>query len=197
MKNNKHDILILNSSWVPIQICIWQKGMSHIASGKAKSLDKDFIAYKFVDWLEYSMLPEVIDDGYSMVNTINHKIAIPDIIVLDSYSGLPRSEVKFTRQSIFERDKFICQYCGQQFKREELEKEHVIPRSQGGLSVWTNIVTACGACNDKKAGMTPEQAGMKLIRKPVEPKWIGPFDKIRNKPNIRPAWSHFLDKVGV
>jgi len=132
-----------------------------------------------------------------MVNTVKHKIAVPDIIVLNKYDRLPNREIKYTRQSIFERDRFICQYCGKKFKRNELEVEHVIPRAQGGKSIWSNVVAACNSCNSKKRDRTPEEAGMKLLKKPHEPKWYGPFEKLKNKPHIRPSWKVFMEKVGM
>ena len=47
--------------------------------------------------------------------------------------------------------------------------DHVVPRSQGGTSRWTNCVAACESCNARKADRTPEQAGMTPRRRPVRP----------------------------
>ena len=54
---------------------------------------------------------------------------------------------------------------------EAITVDHVVPRSQGGASSWTNCVAACVRCNALKADRTPEQAGMKLRRRPVRPEW--------------------------
>lgn len=50
--------------------------------------------------------------------------------------------------------------------------DHVLPRSQGGTTVWENVVTACRECNHKKGGRTPEQAGMVLMIKPRQPQYV-------------------------
>lgn len=196
MKKKAYDVLVLNKSWVPINIIDWKDCMKYLCQDAAQALDADFIPYHFKDWIEYSTLPAVIDNGYHMINTITHKIAVPDIIVLNKYNRLPYREVKFTRQSIFERDNFTCQYCGKRFRRDDLQMEHVIPKAQGGKSTWDNVVAACHPCNSFKRDRTPEEAGMTLIKKPHEPRWFGPYDKVKNRPAIRPAWKTLLGKVG-
>ena len=77
----------------------------------------------------------------------------------------------FSRRNIFKRDRFTCQYCGAQPGSEELTLDHVIPRVQGGESRWDNCVLACLACNKRKADRTPQQAGMRLRKEPVQPTW--------------------------
>ena len=47
--------------------------------------------------------------------------------------------------------------------------DHVKPRSKGGLTSWNNIVCSCYKCNSKKSNRTPEEAGMKLRKKPFAP----------------------------
>ena len=197
MKKKPYDTLVLNKIWVPVNIIDYKNCMKYICQDAASSLDADFIPYNFKDWMVHSTLPKVIDDGYYFLNTVSHKIAVPDIIVLHKYDRLPTREVKFTRQSVFERDEYRCQYCGEKFHRDSLEKEHVIPKAQGGQSTWNNIVASCKPCNSKKRDRTPEQAGMKLLRKPREPRWFGPFDRVKNRPDIRPSWKILLGKVGV
>jgi 5-methylcytosine-specific restriction endonuclease McrA len=72
-----------------------------------------------------------------------------------------------TRFEIFNRDKHTCQYCGQQTR--QLTLDHVIPRYRGGQHTWENVVSACVACNRRKAGRTPREANMKLVREPAPP----------------------------
>ena len=75
----------------------------------------------------------------------------------------------------------------------------MIPRSRGGKTTWENIVTACGdPCNSTKANRTPEEAGMKLLRKPVKPRYL-PSIQVRgmNASSIpedwRPYWVGSLE----
>ena len=70
---------------------------------------------------------------------------------------------------LFARDRHVCAYCGARFPTTDLEMEHVVPRSQGGPFTWTNLVSACRACNDRKADKTPEQARMPLLYVPYVP----------------------------
>ena len=71
--------------------------------------------------------------------------------------------------TLFYRDDHICLYCGNRFDRRRLSRDHVHPVSQGGRDIWTNVVTACLRCNNHKAGLTPEQAGMQLLAVPFTP----------------------------
>ena len=71
--------------------------------------------------------------------------------------------------TLFRRDACMCLYCGERFSDGQLSCDHVVPISQGGLNVWTNVVTACRKCNNFKAGRTPEQAGVQLLAVPFRP----------------------------
>jgi hypothetical protein len=73
------------------------------------------------------------------------------------------------KHKLFRRDRFTCAYCGQRFAERELQCEHIVPQSRGGLWTWMNLVSACGACNGRKADRTPEQAGMPLLYLPYVP----------------------------
>src|SRR5256886_10001076 len=105
---------------------------------------------------------------------------------------MPKKEVKFTRNNIFERDKNPCQYCGKVFDRKDLNLDHVVPRDRGGPTSWENIVCSCIACNTLKANHTPLEVGMHLVRKPKKPKWR-PFVQINLTLNHHDSWKHFID----
>jgi hypothetical protein len=74
-----------------------------------------------------------------------------------------------SKRKLFRRDRFTCAYCGQRFAERDLQCEHIVPQSRGGLWTWMNLVSACGACNGRKADRTPEQAGMPLLYLPYVP----------------------------
>ncbi len=74
--------------------------------------------------------------------------------------------------ALFARDSYLCLYCGQQFARPQLTRDHVIPVSRGGLDIWENVVTACFHCNSRKGSRTPHQAHMPLLAVPYRPSWI-------------------------
>ena len=77
--------------------------------------------------------------------------------------------VGLSNKTLFARDQNICAYCGDQFSYGMLSREHIIPRSKGGPDVWTNCVTACKRCNQRKGDRTPEQAHMELLYLPYAP----------------------------
>ncbi|MBI4828246.1 MAG: HNH endonuclease [Nitrospinae bacterium] len=67
-------------------------------------------------------------------------------------------------------DDHTCQYCGG--RHTELTIDHVVPRSQDGVSAWENVVTACRRCNLKKGSRTLTEAGMRLLRPPSKPEYL-------------------------
>jgi hypothetical protein len=70
---------------------------------------------------------------------------------------------------LFRRDRHLCAYCGGQFGRHDLTRDHVLARSRGGRDDWGNVVSACRACNERKAARTPEEARMGLLYVPYAP----------------------------
>jgi 5-methylcytosine-specific restriction endonuclease McrA len=93
---------------------------------------------------------------------------MPSVIRLNRYVHAPYRGVNLTRQNVFKRDNFECQYCG---TKKELTLDHVVPSSRGGIHSWTNLVTACKRCNAKKGDYTLEESGMDLHRKPYKPSY--------------------------
>lgn len=75
-------------------------------------------------------------------------------------------------QALFARDRHLCLYCGRQYTRADLTRDHVIPLSKGGRDSWENVVSACLACNTHKGSRTPQQAGMPLLAVPFRPSWV-------------------------
>lgn len=94
-------------------------------------------------------------------------ITLPSVIRLRTYRHIPIRMQIVTRKNIYQRDGNRCQYCGKHFRSEELTLDHIIPRSKGGASSWDNLVAACKLDNHRKADQTPEEADMKLIRRPL------------------------------
>jgi len=115
-----------------------------------------------------------IRGGISSVSSLRSVIEVSSIIatasaVQSKYHHLPNYRPALTNKTLFARDGMLCLYCGKEFMRSELSRDHVTPVSQDGLDIWTNVVTACKRCNNYKAGRTPEQASMELIAVPFQP----------------------------
>ena len=77
-----------------------------------------------------------------------------------------------TNTALFARDASLCLYCGNEYNRHHLTRDHVLPLSRGGRDVWENVVCACFHCNSRKGGHTPQQAGMPLLAVPYRPSWV-------------------------
>ena len=99
-------------------------------------------------------------------------LAISGIVGLDGRrpKGWLRNELPLTNELLFRRDCHLCAYCGQHFRSRDLSRDHVVPRVQGGADRWTNVVTACRACNQRKGGRRPEETrDMQLLYVPYAP----------------------------
>jgi len=142
--------LLLDNSFQPIQVVGWQRAVTLLWQGKV----------------------EVLEEHEEEIHSISFTMKIPSVLRMLMPVKLKRKvPVKFTRLNIFTRDGWKCQYCGEKFESEELTFDHVVPVAQGGKKTWENIATACVECNSHKEGRTPQQAGMKLLKKPKQPIW--------------------------
>jgi 5-methylcytosine-specific restriction endonuclease McrA len=77
-----------------------------------------------------------------------------------------------TNAALFARDGYLCMYCGHDFSRPHLTRDHVMPVSKGGRDIWENVVAACFHCNSRKGSRTPQQASMPLLAVPYRPSWV-------------------------
>jgi 5-methylcytosine-specific restriction endonuclease McrA len=102
------------------------------------------------------------------------------------------ARLKFSRENIYLRDKYICQYCAEQFPMKELTLDHVVPASKFGRKDWTNVVTACRACNHRKANRTPIGAGMPLLNEPRIPSNLPMVQPNFNVDNMPDEWRPYL-----
>jgi 5-methylcytosine-specific restriction endonuclease McrA len=183
-------VLVLNRSWVAVHIAPVRRALCLLYQGHARAVHPtEYSLFDFDGWLELSRAGN--GDG-RYVHTPNLKIRVPEVILLNVFNGFVRHEVRFSRHSIFERDRNICQYCGKQFAKSHLTLDHVIPQSRGGADTWENLVLACLACNVKKADRTPEEAHMPLIRRPIKPNWL-PQLGTRVPREQMAVWRRFVD----
>lgn len=141
-------VIVLNAGYEFLGLISWQRAMVLLFSGKV----------------------EVVKESDRIVRTVSETFRVPAIIRLYKFiRQIYRREVPFSRKNILVRDSFVCQYCGREFQPADLTIDHIIPKVQGGDNLWTNVVTCCRSCNIRKGGLTPRQAGMRLVRKPFKP----------------------------
>ena len=186
-------VLVLNKSWQPIQVVTLERALNKVFASysdgtpKAKIIDPvhDFSMFTWEDW---SRLKPAEDE--LKIHTVNAVFRVPEIIQYTKYNKVPAHKITYNRRTIYRRDRYKCQYCGKAKSTSELSLDHVTPRCQGGLTTWENIVVACTECNSRKAGRTPDEAGMKLLRKPFRPKYNFLVEDVRID-----SWTAFLGEM--
>ncbi len=180
--------LVLNRNWQPVGVATVARSLVKVWNETARIVDP--ADYQQYSWLDWSKLAPSADESY--IQTPRFRLRVPEVVTLNHYDRVPSNAVTFSRRNIFKRDRFTCQYCRKHVKSEELTIDHVVPRSQGGVSSWDNCVLACVECNSKKADRTPFQAGMRLRKKPARPVWK-PLYATRG---VRiDSWSRFISEA--
>jgi len=148
--------LALNASFEPLTIVPARRAVRLVLDGKAEILEED------------------PDRRFRSERRI---IPYPAVIRLVRYVHVPyRFRRQVTNTFLFARDDYTCQYCGRHKSelrgRQFLTRDHVLPMSRGGRNTWENVVTSCSACNNRKGGRLPGEAGLRLQSEPVEPNYV-------------------------
>ena len=99
------------------------------------------------------------------VHSPSLEMKLPSVVSLKTYVK-PSTHPAFTRFNVFLRDRFACQYCG---ARDDLTFDHLLPRSRGGHTTWSNVVAACSPCNLRKGNLTPDESKMWPSQRPFQP----------------------------
>ena len=125
--------LILNAdaapiSMLPLSTITWEESIKYLVTDKAAVLEW------YDDWV---------------VHSINWSTRVPAVMMLKEYQK-KKTVVRFSKQNVFLRDQYCCQYCGIDIQKRHATLDHVLPVSHGGKSVWENCVCACGECNSRK-----------------------------------------------
>ena len=159
-------VLVLNLNYVPINVCSVRRAIVLVGKGKA----------------------ELLQNHRGQIHTVSRVFDIPSIIRLAFLIKRPFAPRKLSKREVFLRDRFTCQYCEK--KTQDLTLDHVVPRRQGGKHSWENVVAACTTCNLRKAGRTPEEANMRLIRLPRAPQ-PDPYRILKNL-SILEEWRPYI-----
>ena len=182
-------VLVVNRHLQAVHITSARRAFILLWTDIARALDESWIAHDFNAWSVVA--PR---DGDLSVGTSRGQIRIPRVVQLVTYDRMPRSAVRLTRRNIFLRDAHTCQYCGRQATTRDLNLDHVMPRSRGGPMSWENVVCSCRVCNLRKGGRTPAEANMRLLRKPVRPRW-SPILALAFSPERPREWDPFLSSL--
>jgi len=164
-------VLVLNQNYEPFDICRVRRAVVLIYRSKA----------------------EMLEDGSGFIHSANCDFPVPSVIRLARMIKRPWHEKRLARIEIFRRDHYTCQYCGKE--TQQLTLDHVIPRYRGGQHTWKNVVSACISCNRRKAGRTPQEAGMKLIQRPSPPRGDHSFYIPRSYLRSYGEWHKYCPQV--
>ena len=180
--------LVLNRSWAAIATTTVRHALSLVYTGAAKAIQPDtYQSHGFESWADLAVSAEEY-----CIQTVSIEIRVPEVIVLTRYSGIPFQEATFSRKNLYKRDASTCQYCGAQPGLSELSIDHIVPRSRGGKSTWSNCVLACVRCNGRKGNRLPQEAGMQLSRNPATPRW-SPIMEVPIT-RVRQSWRKFVSE---
>jgi 5-methylcytosine-specific restriction endonuclease McrA len=183
---------VLNRLWQPVHTCTARRAIALLYLGHAQVVHtdagEDFFTHDFASWAEFSAR----EAGRDVVRTVRQVLRVPKIIVLAIFDRLPKKDVKFTRENVFRRDHYTCQYCGERFDVKKLNLDHVIPRDKGGATSWENVVCSCIRCNTRKGNKLPREAKMYPLREPRMPRWRPLFSSPAESGGHE-SWRHFTE----
>lgn len=164
--------LLLNATYEPLRIVSWQKAITLLTKGKV----------------------EVVAVYDREIRGVSITFKLPSVLRLLTQVRIARRfhHVPFSRANIYLRDGYACQYCGERKPSAELTFDHVIPVSRGGRKDWENIVTCCIECNRLKGGRTPEEAGLKLVRRPRRPTFLPAVRITIGLREVPKSWRDYL-----
>jgi 5-methylcytosine-specific restriction endonuclease McrA len=163
-------VLVLNSSYEPIHVCAAKRALILLFKGIAQ--------------------PEVVTA--SLLHSASMAINVPSVIRLLEYRRIPCQTRSLSRKNILARDRYTCQYCNRGCAMAELTLDHVLPRSRGGASSWENLVAACRRCNNRKGDRLPEEANMRLKKRPKPFTLHTSRSLMRQMGNQQETWRKYL-----
>lgn len=185
------DTLLLDVDHTPLQVLDWQRAVWLVLTARVRPVET------------YDHL---------VVRSSSVSLAWPAVVALARKSPTDPASVPLSRAAVFARDRFTCQYCGlacapraDRPPTDTLTVDHVVPRARGragrvvladgrvvATTSWENLVTACRACNHRKADRTPEQAGMPLRVVPRRPTRHDVVRIVFARVEIEEAWAPYL-----
>lgn len=184
------ECLLLNSSWVAIGIKSVQSAISMLASGAARGMDfsedGNFIPTTWEDWLKLPI--REIDD---VIHTTKLTVRVPRVIISAKYNRVPVKRRRLSVRSLSQHYKDRCAYTGAILSKSNRSVDHVLPKAKGGKTEWSNVVLCDRKLNSLKADRTPQEAGLKLLVTPGEPKRV-PFHEIARSNLAFEEWKFFI-----
>lgn len=162
--------LLLNATYEPLMVIDWKRAISLVFLGKS----------------------DVLAEHETRVRSVSLTLRIPSVLRLRKRVRRVKPVIRFSRRNVYARDDYRCQYCAESFPAGKLTFDHVLPRSRGGKTSWTNIVACCEDCNRRKGDRTPAEAGMQLLKKPARPRHLPEIEHQFGGSNPPDDWQFYL-----
>lgn len=159
-------VLLLNATYEPLNTIKVERAMVLVINNK-------------VDIVHSNLMHKI--------RTVNDEYPWPEVVRLKNYVRVKFKDLSPSKKNIIDRDG-SCQYCG---LTKRLTIDHVIPVSKGGENSWTNMVTCCWDCNNRKGNRSPEEWGVPLIREPFRPTHLSVI-KVYSKENKIKSWESYI-----
>jgi len=140
--------LLLSAAYEPMATISWRKAIVMLTLGKV----------------------EVVESYDRDIRSTSVVFKLPCVVRLINRFRRYRPQVRYSKQNIFARDRWTCQYCGERRPISQLTQDHVIPRAQGGKTCWENVVISCSRCNLDKGSKPLHRFKRRLLRKPFAPR---------------------------
>lgn len=171
-------ILRLNTAGQPVEWLTWQETVC-------------LYSRELVRWSLGDVIYR-IHGGYNRWLEDRTIIELPSIVACGGKRLFPcRNNPALTNYSLFERDNHQCMYCGHFYKRRELTRDHILPKSRGGVDDWMNVVAACRRCNQFKGDKLLKNIDMSLIALPYRPN-AAEYLALVNSQRILPDQADYL-----
>ncbi len=162
-------VLVLNATYEPLNVISVRRAVLLLLKEKA----------------------EIVEAAGAWLRSEQVVLPVPLVIRLVCYVRIPRHfSLPLSRRTVLARDHYTCQYCGERLPKASLTVDHVLPRSKGGETTWENIVAACGSCNRRKGGRTPDEARMPLLCEPRRPRYLALT--LLEEASAPQAWSKYM-----
>jgi len=140
-------VLTLSSTYEPLGVVDWEKAIGLLFSNKI----------------------HVLSEYDKEIHSTSCSLKIPSVVVFKHNKHKRVKSVRFSRKNVWIRDEGRCQYCNTLVSIKNFTLDHVIPRTLGGTTLWTNVVTSCASCNQRKGDKPLHKCGMTLKKVPIKP----------------------------
>lgn len=156
------DVYMANHQHDPNASALWRYFQDVITWLESVFTHKRSKFMKWVDWwalynkfkdqiydakkIEEETAKLILDDSVG-----NKKWIYPYILTRDEKYLNIRAFTESERQATYLKQDWICAKCGKYFQIEEMEADHITPRSQWGQTVLENCQMLCRDCNRRKS----------------------------------------------